>query len=203
VASDREDRWGGNNDRRDRWDDDRDRRDDSPEGVIRRAQAKVAGPAIGLIITGILSLLSVVIGLVQVFAVGLGAQFDEQRKKIDQDPNMPAQQKAQMKDFMNTYERVLTVALPPVYLVASVVGVVTIIGGIKMRNLRGRGLAMTGSILSMIPCTSGCCIVGLPVGIWALVALSNPDVKAAFAANAAGGPMRDRYDDERDRGFER
>ena len=64
---------------RDRWDDDPGRRGDgSPEGVIRRAKEKVAGPAIGLIITGILSLLGVVIGLVQVFVIGLGAQFDAQ-----------------------------------------------------------------------------------------------------------------------------
>ncbi len=181
MSTDREDRWG------DDLDDDRGRRGDgAPEGVIRRARAKVGGPAIGLIVTGVLSLISVAIGLVQVLVVGLGAQFDEQRKKIDQDPNMPAEQKAQMKDFLNNYEKILTTALPAIYLVASVVGIITIVGGVKMRNLRGRGLAMTGSILSMIPCFSGCCIVGLPVGIWVLVVLSNPDVKAGFAAMAAG-----------------
>jgi predicted PurR-regulated permease PerM len=203
VASDREDRWGGD-EGRDRWDDEPGRRGDgSPEGVIRRAREKVAGPAIGLIITGILSLIGVVIGLVQVFVIGMGAQFDAQRKQIDQDPNMPAAQKAQMKDFMDTYERILGVALPPMYLVAAAVGVITIVGGVKMRSLRGRGLAMTGSVLSMIPCFSGCCIVGLPVGIWALVVLNNPEVRAGFAAVAAGDRDRGRFDDERDRGLER
>lgn len=203
MASDREDRWGGD-EGRDRWDDEPGRRgDDSPEAVIRRAREKVAGPAIGLIITGILSLLGVVVGLVQVLVLGLGSQFEAQHKQIDQDPNMPAPQKAQMHDFLNTYERVLKVALPPMYLVASVVGIVTIAGGVKMRKLRGRGLAMTGSVLSMIPCFSGCCIVGLPVGIWALVALNNPDVRAGFAAVAAGDSGRGRFDDERERGLER
>jgi hypothetical protein len=85
--------------------------------------------------------------------------------------------------------------------IAAVCAVVITLGGARMRNATGRGLAMTGSILSMIPCTSSCCCVGLPVGIWALVVLSNPDVKAAFAANAAGGPARDDLD--RDRGYER
>jgi predicted PurR-regulated permease PerM len=199
VASDREDRWGGGDEGRDRWDDDPGRRggDGSADSVIRRAKEKVNGPAIGLIITGILSLVSVVIGLIQVLVVGMGAQFDAQRKQIEQDPNMPAAQKAQMQDFLNTYERILTVALPPVYILASVVGIITIIGGIKMRNLRGRGLAMTGSVLSMIPCFSGCCIVGLPVGIWALVTLNNPDVRAGFAAVAAGDSGRGRFDDDR------
>jgi hypothetical protein len=32
----------------------------------------------------------------------------------------------------------------------------------------------------MIPCTGPCCIVSLPLGIWALVVLMSPDVKAAF-----------------------
>jgi predicted PurR-regulated permease PerM len=198
VASDREDRWGGADEGRDRWEDDPGRRgDDSPEGVIRRAKEKVSAPGIGLIITGVLSLLGVVIGLVQVLVVGLGAQFDMQRKQIDADPNMPADQKAQMKNFLDNYERVLGVALPPMYLVAAAVGVLTIVGGVKMRNLRGRGLAMTGSVLSMIPCLSGCCIVGLPVGIWALVVLNNPDVRAGFAATAAADSGRGRFDDER------
>jgi predicted PurR-regulated permease PerM len=163
----------------------------------------VSLPGIFLIITGILSLLGVVAGLVQVLVIGLGTQFDMQRKQIDADPNMPADQKAQMKKFLDSYEQILGVALPPMYLVAAAVGVLTIVGGVKMRNLRGRGLAMTGSVLSMIPCLSGCCIVGLPVGIWALVVLNNPDVRAGFAAVAAGDSTRGRFDDERDRGLER
>ena len=35
------------------------------------------------------------------------------------------------------------------------------------------------AIIAMIPC-HGCCILGLPFGIWALVVLSAPEVKAAF-----------------------
>ena len=36
------------------------------------------------------------------------------------------------------------------------------------------------SILAMIPCLSPCCLIGLPIGIWALVILMKPEVKAAF-----------------------
>jgi hypothetical protein len=39
---------------------------------------------------------------------------------------------------------------------------------------------MTAAILAMIPCLSSCCIVGLPLGIWALVVLSKPEVKSEF-----------------------
>ena len=53
--------------------------------------------------------------------------------------------------------------------------------GLQMRQLKGRGLAIAGSILGMLPCFTGCCcVIGLPVGIWALVVLMNNEVKAAF-----------------------
>jgi hypothetical protein len=53
-------------------------------------------------------------------------------------------------------------------------------GGLKMKRLESHGLAVTASILAMLPCTSPCCIIGLPLGIWALVVLSKPEVKSAF-----------------------
>jgi hypothetical protein len=38
---------------------------------------------------------------------------------------------------------------------------------------------MVASIFAMLPCNP-CCLLGLPIGIWALVVLSNEDVKDAF-----------------------
>ena len=32
----------------------------------------------------------------------------------------------------------------------------------------------------MVPCISPCCLVGLPIGIWALVVLNKPEVKGSF-----------------------
>ena len=55
----------------------------------------------------------------------------------------------------------------------------TILGAWKMRKLELYGLAITASILAMLPCTLGF-IIGLPAGIWALMVLRQPDVKAAF-----------------------
>jgi len=51
---------------------------------------------------------------------------------------------------------------------------------LKMKKLENYGLAMTASILAMIPCLSPCCLIGLPIGIWAVVVLSKPEVKSAF-----------------------
>ena len=55
-----------------------------------------------------------------------------------------------------------------------------LLGGIKMRKLESYGLAMTASIIALFPCTSPCCLLGLPIGIWAVVVLSKPEVKSAF-----------------------
>jgi hypothetical protein len=55
-----------------------------------------------------------------------------------------------------------------------------LIGGFKMKKLENYTLAMTASIVAMIPCISPCCLAGLPIGIWALVILSKPEVKSSF-----------------------
>jgi hypothetical protein len=69
-------------------------------------------------------------------------------------------------------------------IVAGILGI--LIGGfiiyaaMQMKELRGYPLAMAASIVSMVPCLSPCCCIGLPIGIWCLVVLLRPEVKAAF-----------------------
>jgi hypothetical protein len=53
-------------------------------------------------------------------------------------------------------------------------------GGLKMKRLENHGLAVAASVLAIIPCTSPCCLLGIPAGIWALMVLSKPEVKSAF-----------------------
>lgn len=53
-------------------------------------------------------------------------------------------------------------------------------GALKMKNLQSYGLAMTAAIISVIPCCGPCCCLAIPVGIWALVVLRKPEVRAAF-----------------------
>lgn len=68
-----------------------------------------------------------------------------------------------------------------IYLVRAAVDGFVIFGAIKMMKLESRGLAMTAAILSVIPCfCSSCYVLGIPWGIWALVVLNKPEVKAAF-----------------------
>jgi hypothetical protein len=53
-------------------------------------------------------------------------------------------------------------------------------GGSKMKDMRGYGWGIAGSVLAILPCNFCCCIGGL-IGAWALVVLLNSDVKLAFS----------------------
>ncbi|MDD1650535.1 MAG: GYF domain-containing protein [Methylococcaceae bacterium] len=121
----------------------------------------VRGPAIGLIVVAILGVLLQIISLIFNLA---GASFLENSQ-------MPKEAWANM--FSGT-----------IGVVSNIIGIlvsgVILLGGLKMKKLESYGLAMTASIIAMIPCFSPCCLLGLPIGIWALVVLSKPEVKNAF-----------------------
>jgi hypothetical protein len=142
---------------------------EEPSGSMDpRIKGMVSGPSIGLMITGGLSIL---VGLYNLAQGALGAAV----------PAPPELQ--QDADAMKIFEiiRSLTGVTAIVFgLIQAAVGGLIIFGGIKMQSLESYGLAMTSSILSMIPCLSGCCLVGLPLGIWSIVVLSKPEVKSAF-----------------------
>lgn len=53
-------------------------------------------------------------------------------------------------------------------------------GAWSMLKLKSWGLALAGAILALVPC-SCCCIVSMPIGIWALVVLLDKDVRRSFA----------------------
>lgn len=65
-------------------------------------------------------------------------------------------------------------------LIGIAIGVVIIMGALKMRALENYNFAMAATVLAMVPCISPCCFIGLPVGIWALIILMKPEVKSAF-----------------------
>jgi predicted Zn finger-like uncharacterized protein len=59
-------------------------------------------------------------------------------------------------------------------------GIILLVGALRMKQLKNYGLAMTTCILGMVP-VNCCCLLGLPFGIWGLVALNKPEVKDAFS----------------------
>ena len=67
--------------------------------------------------------------------------------------------------------------------VALIAGFLIVFGAFRMMQLKSWGLGMTAAIMSLIPCLQSCCLLGIPIGIYAIVTLSDSDVKRAFAAN--------------------
>jgi hypothetical protein len=59
-----------------------------------------------------------------------------------------------------------------------------IFGGLKMKNFQSYNLAMAAAVLSTIPCCFNgcCCITSMPAGIFALVLLMKPEIKASFVS---------------------
>ncbi|HPM84681.1 MAG TPA: hypothetical protein PLF81_28445 [Candidatus Anammoximicrobium sp.] len=133
------------------------------------AQGKVNGPAIGLIVTAILGFLGQGAGLVMNLAgIGAGAGAVPE--------NIPPEQ-AQMFEMINSVSGGIGIVGS---LIGLAVGVVILLGALKMKSLTSYGFAMASAVLAMIPCVSPCCLVGLPIGIWAVVVLNDPAVKSAF-----------------------
>jgi hypothetical protein len=135
-------------------------------GVLPASPAgdgQVDGPAIGLIVVAILGFLQHTASLVAHFAFA--------DRLAQQAENMPWARGLNNSGF--------GIAMAVFGLVISAV---ILVGGIKMKKLESYGWAMTASVISVIPCVSPCCygLVGIPIGIWALVVLSKPEVKSAF-----------------------
>jgi len=55
-----------------------------------------------------------------------------------------------------------------------------IYGAYNMLTLKSRSLAYTANIISLIPCLSACCVLGIPFGIWGLVVMNDSAVKQHF-----------------------
>jgi hypothetical protein len=123
-----------------------------------QANDQVAGPAIGLMITAGLGFLAQIAGLVMRAVV-------------------PMREMSQYPAQFNVMASGLGVV---VGIVAIIMSGLIFFGAIKMKKPENYNLAMAASIIAMVPCLSPCCLIGLPIGIWALVILMKPEVKSAF-----------------------
>jgi hypothetical protein len=133
----------------------------APSVANTAAADQVNGPAIGLIVVAVVGFLFQSLSLIMNLAGTTLSQM----------------QSGQQDAIVNLMSGTIGV-------VSSIVGLaisgLILFGALKMRKLESYGLALTVSILAMIPCISPCCLIGLPIGIWALVVLMKPEVKGAF-----------------------
>lgn len=141
----------------------------SPEGASPEIQAKVNIPAILLMVTGALILLtscfSIIRNIINMAAGTAGAAI--------QQPGIDAKD-AQVIAMFSGVGGIIMAVLGIVF-----AGLIAF-GGYKMKNLQGYGLAMTAAIIAVLPC-NGCCCLSIPVGIYALIVLMDAQVKASFS----------------------
>jgi hypothetical protein len=129
-----------------------------------QAMAAVTGPAIGLIVTAALGFAGVLVILLTSTATFNFQSANSGNPDVDQ----------MIRKLMGASGAVRGVlgALGSAFI---------LFGALKMKKLEGYGLAITASIIALLPCLNPCCIVGLPIGIWALVVLNKPEVKGYFS----------------------
>jgi predicted PurR-regulated permease PerM len=168
---------------------------DHPAGIAA-VRSRVQTPAIVMLVFAILSLVLMPLAVKSYFT--LPAQVEAEQKKIDDNPDMPAAQKKEVKDILKTLEKISLDISPYMIILDTIVGIISIIGSLKMKNLTSRGWAMTAAVLNIISIDHGCCCFALPVGVWALVVLLNPDVSAGFAAVARDRSQAREQDRDRD-----
>jgi hypothetical protein len=135
-------------------------------------QERVKGPAVALIVVGVLGGVLGVIGLVASAMMGTiykttGLFNAEQLSQFEQ---------------MSASSSVMNIVTGLLCLAGSAF---IVYGGLQMMKLRSWPIALIAAILGMIPCFSSCaCLFGIPVGIWAIVVLANSEVKQAFQQNS-------------------
>lgn len=136
------------------------------------AAGKVAAPAIALIVTGILNVLGAIYFLFNGIFVS----------NVDLSANLPPGADPAQLEGMKTGLAIAGPLYIGLGIVALLCSIVVILGAVKMKGLKSYGLAMTAAVLTMIPGLSplACCLIGLGIGIWALIVLLNADVKSAF-----------------------
>jgi hypothetical protein len=141
----------------------------SPGGSSAQAREAVSLPAILLMVTAALTFLYGLVSLLRPVDPDQLTQLEQ----VMNDPNM-APMRGLLESMTSAGGRLL-ISLP--YLL---INALAFLGALKMKNLQSYGLANTGAILALIPCCGPCFCLGIPLGIWALVVLRKPEVRAAF-----------------------
>ena len=181
---------------RDDEDDGRDRRPLLRVAQLRRARKRVQGPAILLIVNAVLGLgvfgYNVVSGLLRDPLLNV----KKQRAENDRNPQLNAQQRQLMNEMNESVQQGVK-PFVPLFQMTIVLGgflpLITIAGAVSMLRFSSVGLAKAGAIAAFLPCTGCCCLLGLGGGIWSFSAMSDRDVRKAFAA---GGRVNSRRRDD-------
>ena len=142
---------------------------------------KVIAPGVLMIVTALVNL--VCAGSMALFGAGVGKMPREELEQQMEKQN-PAQWK-QLRDMGWSADDLIRIYVQGGYgggAVAAVCSLITLLGGILLCARKGWGFAIFSSLVTALPCffNSPCCLLGTPIGVWALIVLLQSDVKAMF-----------------------
>ena len=125
---------------------------------------EVKAPALALMVVATVSIVVVSLGLVMdIFLLMYGAM-----ESLDADDRIPI-------------PRTTTIIVRMAWgLLLAAVSAFVLFGAIKMKDRSNLRLARASAMLALVPCVGPCFVLGIPFGIWALLVLSKPNVKASF-----------------------
>ena len=161
------------------------------------ARSATAAPGTLLLLNGLFGLVVVAILSVPMifqpemmvkFARDMVAQQPQGQERQDAEKQLDdADKQIQQDRAAIQIKNALQLSIPAVF------NLLAVLGGLAMRSLGSYGMSMTGAIVSIIPVVTGCCCTGMPFGLWALVVLMRPEVKAGFAARRRASFSPDKY----------
>jgi DNA-directed RNA polymerase subunit RPC12/RpoP len=134
----------------------------------RAARDEIRGPAIGLMIVGMINCILGALRIVLYIAFMAFRDSPELKGRPEFNDMQPLMILAGAAG--------IAIAIAGI-----VVGVIITYGAAKMLKLKRYKLAMASSILALVPVVTFCCILGVPFGIWSIVVLCKPEVKNAFS----------------------
>lgn len=147
-----------------------------------KARQLVKGPAIALLVTGLLGLagnfLMAAFGFVDGFVTPLTTQSQAEWAAASSMPENRAEYEKALADRQrNLAQSVMAIVMLLSFTMASAMAAWA---GFNMMKLKSYWLSMAGSI-AVMPAGCLCCFAGMPVGIWSIVTLLRPEVSSSFS----------------------
>ena len=123
-------------------------------------------PAIGLMVSSIISFFMSLLGLIRI------GSMKEQIQQIDS--MLSQMNNPQAQQFFDVFAKFMSGPFGIAqYLFQILISILIFIGAFKMLKLQSYEFAYAAGVLAVIPCITPCCgwILGLIFGIWAMIAL--------------------------------
>jgi hypothetical protein len=141
------------------------------------AKRVVQPAATALLVMGILMALFNLAFIVLVF---VGGGIESMMQSLRDNPDLPPEISRALGDMDATAG---AAGMVPWFIFVCL-DLFVIFAALRMKQLRGYGVALAGAIISTIPCLTShpccCCLINIPIGIWCIIVLAKPEVRDAF-----------------------